>query len=92
MNSEELKAIESRRQTLLEQLSVAETALRRNLHTHDFGNTAREHMERALAHIREAYVAFNEMGHARTVQQLVNDLVRIQQVMDGSRPGQSQRI
>jgi hypothetical protein len=49
-------------------------------------------MERALAHIREAYVAFNEMGHARTVQQLVNDLVRIQQVMDGSRPGQSQRI
>jgi hypothetical protein len=92
MNSEELKAIESRRQALLGQLSVAETALRRNLHTHDFGNTAREHMERAFAHIREAYVAFNEMGHARTVQQLVNDLVRIQQVMDGSRPGQSQRI
>jgi hypothetical protein len=92
MNSEELKAIESRRQALLGQLSVAETALRRNLHTHDFGNTACEHMERALAHIREAYVAFNEMGHARTVQQLVNDLVRIRQVMDGSRPGQSQRI
>jgi hypothetical protein len=92
MNSEELKAIESRRQALLGQLSVAETALRRNLHTHDFGNTAREHIERALAHIREAYVAFNEIGHARTVQQLVNDLVRIQQVMDRSRPGQSQRI
>jgi hypothetical protein len=92
MNPEELKAVESRRQALLGQLSVAETALRRNLHTHDFGNTAREHMERALAHIREAYVAFNEMGHARTVKQLVNDLVRTQQVMDGSRPGQSQRI
>jgi len=71
---------------------VAETALRRNLHTHDFGNTAREHMERALAHIREAYVAFNEMGQARAVQQLVNDLVRIEQVIDASRPGQSQRI
>jgi hypothetical protein len=56
------------------------------------GNTAREHMERALAHVREAYVAFNEMGQARTVQQLVNDLVRIHQVMDGSRPGQSQRL
>jgi hypothetical protein len=92
MNSEELKAIESRRQALLGQLSVAATALRRNLHTHALGNTAREHMERALAHVREAYVAFNEMGQARTVQQLVNDLVRIHQVMDGSRPGQSQRI
>jgi hypothetical protein len=92
MNAEELKAIESRRQALLEQLSVAETALRNNLHTHGFGHTAHEHMERALAHIREAYVAINEAGHARTVQQLVNDLVRIQQVMDDARRGQSQRI
>jgi hypothetical protein len=92
MNSSELKAIESQRQTLLEQLIVAEAALRRNLHTHGFGITAREHMERALAHIREAYVAFNEMGQARAVQQLVNDLVRIEQVIDAYRPGQSQRI
>jgi hypothetical protein len=92
MNSEELKAIESRRQTLLEQLTVAETALRGNLHVHGFGHTAHEHMERALAHIREAYVAINELSRARTVQQLVNDLVRIQQVMDDARRGQSQRI
>ncbi|HEX3718296.1 MAG TPA: hypothetical protein VGJ73_04620 [Verrucomicrobiae bacterium] len=92
MNAEELKAIECRRQALLEQLAVAETALRNNLHTHGFGHTAHEHMERALAHIREAYVAINEAGHARTVQQLVDDLVRIQQVMDDARRSQSQRI
>jgi hypothetical protein len=92
MNAEELKAIEGQRQTLLEQLTVAETALRSNLHAHGFGNIAHEHMGRALAHIREAYVAIHEMGRARTVQQLVNDLVRVQQVMDGARRGKSQRI
>ena len=92
MNNEEIKAIESRRHALLEQLTAAETALRNNLHTHGFGHTAHEHMERALAHIREAYVAINEAGHARTVQQLVDDLVRIQQVMDDAKRGQSQRI
>jgi hypothetical protein len=92
MNAEELNAIECRRQALLEQLTAAETALRNNLHTHGFGHTAHEHMERALAHIREAYIAINEAGHARTVQQLVNDLVRIQQVMDEARQSRSIRI
>jgi hypothetical protein len=92
MNAKEINAIENRRQALLEQLTAAETSLRSNLHMHGFGHTAHEHMERALAHIREAYVAINEAGHARTVQQLVNDLVRIQQVMDEARRSRSQRI
>ena len=92
MNPEELKSIESRRDSLLEKPTMAETALRGNLQVHGFGHTAHEHMERALAHIREAYVAINEAGHARTVQQLVDDLVRIQQVMDDAKRGQSQRI
>lgn len=92
MNTEELKAIESRRQSLLEKLTMAENALRGNLHVHGFGHTSHEHMERALAHIREAYVAINEAGHARSVQQLVNDLVRIQQVMDEAKGSRSQRI
>ena len=39
-------------------------------------------MERALAHIHEAYIAINEINRVRTVQQLVDDLNRIQQVMD----------
>ncbi|HTX21387.1 MAG TPA: hypothetical protein VMD27_05975 [Candidatus Aquilonibacter sp.] len=92
MNSDEIQAVESKRQALLSQLNAAESALRSGLHTHGFGSTARAHMERALAHIQEAYAAINEMGHARTVQQLVNDLVRVQQVMDDAKRGKSQRI
>jgi hypothetical protein len=92
MNAEELKAIESQRQALLDQLKTAEAALRENLHLHGFGGTAHAHMERAIAHIQEAYVAINEIGRARTVQQLVNDLVRVQQVIDTATRGKSQSI
>ena len=62
------------------------------LHTHGFGSTARAHMERARAHIQEAYIAINEINRARTVEQLVNDLIRVQQVMDAATRGKSQRI
>jgi hypothetical protein len=92
MNSEELKAIESQRQMLLAQLTSAEAALRNGLHTHGFGNTARAHMERAMAHIQEAYIAINEAKNVRTVEQLVNDLVRIQQVIDNAARSHSQHI
>ena len=61
MNSDDLKAIENQRQALLGQLTAAEAALRAGLHTHGFGSTARAHMERAMAHIQEAYIAINEM-------------------------------
>jgi hypothetical protein len=92
MNSEDLKAIENQRQALLGQLNAAEAALRTGLHTHGFGNTAPAHMERALAHIREACIAINEINRARTVEQLVNDLIRVQQVMDAAKQGKSLRI
>ena len=82
MNPDELKMVEAKRQALLGQLKAAESALRSGLHAHGFGSIARAHLERALAHIQEAYVAINEINRARTVQQLVDDLVRIQQVMD----------
>jgi hypothetical protein len=82
MNSGEIKAIESRRQALLGQLRTAEAAVRAGLHAHGFGDTARAHLERAMAHLQEAYVAINESKSVRTVQQLVDDLNRIQQVMD----------
>ncbi len=92
MNSDELKVIESQRQALLGQLTTAEAAVRTGLHTHGFGSTARAHMERARAHIQEACVAINEINRARTVEQLVNDLIRVQQVMDAAARGKSQRI
>ena len=92
MNSDDFKMVEAKRQELLGQLKAAESALRSGLHTEGFGSTARAHMERAMAHICEAYIAINEAKQVRTVQQLVDDLNRIQQVMDDARRGQSQRI
>jgi uncharacterized membrane protein YccC len=79
MNPDELKAIESRRQALLGQLKAAEAALRGSLHTHGFGGTARAHLERAMAHLQEAYIAITEMRAVRSVPQLVEDLNRIEQ-------------
>ncbi len=82
MSLENFNAAEARRQELLGQLKTAESALRGGLHAQGFGSLARAHMERAMAHLCEAYIAINEINHARTVQQLVDDLTRIQQVMD----------
>lgn len=78
----ELQAIEARRQALLGQIRTAEASVRAGLTAHGFGNTAREHLQRAMAHIQEAYIAINESKVVRTVPQLVDDLNRIQQVMD----------
>jgi len=92
MNSEEFKMVEAKRQELLGQIKAAESALRAGLHTQGFGSIARAHMERAMAHICEAYIAINEARQVRTVQQLVDDLNRIQKVMDDAKLGKSQRI
>jgi hypothetical protein len=93
MNSDDLKSVESQRQALLGQLTAAETALRAGLHnTRGFGDTARAHLERARAHIQEAYIAINEAKSVHTVQQLVDDLSRVQQVMDDVQRRKSQRI
>jgi len=78
----DLQAIEAKRQELLGQIRTAEAAMRTGLHITGFGNAAREHLERAMAHIQEAYIAINETKAVRTVSQLVDDLNRIQQVMN----------
>ena len=62
---------------ILEQLDTADQALRENLHRHDLDPTGREHMERALSHVREAYIATNEIGKARSVRRLVGDLEKV---------------
>jgi hypothetical protein len=78
MNADELNAAENERQTMLGQLQAAEAALRSNLHTHRVDVAARAHMERALAHVREACVAIRETGRARTVDQLVIELQQVE--------------
>ena len=92
MNLDDLNAMEARRQALLGQLRAAESALRNGLHTHGLAGNARAHLERALAHLCEAYIAINESRSVRSVHQLVDDLTRIQQVMDDTKRGKSQRI
>jgi hypothetical protein len=82
MSANEHNAIESQLQGLLGQLKAAESALRAGMHTHGFGCTARAHMERALAHIAESYIALTEPKNTRSVNQLVDDLNRIAQVTD----------
>jgi hypothetical protein len=67
---------------ILEELNTAEQSLRENLHRHDLDPTAREHMERALSHVREAYIATNEIGKARSVQRLVGDLERVERLTE----------
>ena len=88
----ELQAIEAKRQALLGQLRTAEAAVRAGLHAHGFGNAAREHLERAMAHIQEAYIAINESKPVRTVPQLVDDLNHIQQVMDEANRRKSHHV
>ena len=94
MSANEHNAIESQLQGLLGQLKAAEAALRAGMHTHGFGCTARAHMERALAHIAESYIALTEPKNTRSVHQLVDDLNRIAQVTDDCKRRQhnSQRV
>ena len=66
---------------ILEQLNTAEQALQENLHRHDLDPTAREHMERALSHVREACIATNEIGKARSVQRLANDAEKVDHLL-----------
>ena len=82
MNARKLNVSDSERQTLLGQLNAAESALRANLHKNGIDLITRAHMERALAHIHEAYVAINEVGRARTVQQLVHELMKVERLAE----------
>ena len=66
---------------ILELLDAAESALRENLHRHDLDQTARAHMERAANHVREAYVATNENGKARSVRRLARYLEKVERLM-----------
>lgn len=66
---------------ILEQLDIADQALRENLHRHDLDLIAREHMERAMSHVREACIATNEIGKARSVQRLVSDVEKVDHLL-----------
>jgi len=73
---------------IIEQLGIADQALRENLHRHDLDPTAREHLERALSHVREAHIATNEIGKARSVRRLVGDLEKVDHLTEKLRKRQ----
>jgi hypothetical protein len=58
----------------LKNLALAEDAIRDNLHMHGIDPVAREHLNRAIAHVREAFIASKGIDEARSVQGLVRDL------------------
>ena len=80
MNSPGLNLVELRRRALLSQLETAEVNLRAGLHQHGLDVLLRAHLERALAHIREVFIALNEQVPIRTAQELAGQLARIEQM------------
>jgi hypothetical protein len=89
MNADELNHLELRRRALLGQLQTADVNLRSGLHQHGMDALVRAHLERALAHIREAYIAVNEQTRIRTVQELTDQLARVEQIQAGLRARQT---
>ncbi|MGD0813541.1 MAG: hypothetical protein ABSA83_08055 [Verrucomicrobiota bacterium] len=80
MNADAQNRFELLRRTLLGQIQSAEVNLRVGLHQHGVDALVRAHLERALAHIREAYIAVNEQAKIRSVQELAGQLTRIEQM------------
>ena len=89
MNAGALNHLELRRQALLGQIQTADVNLRSGLHQHGMDALVRAHLERALAHIREAYIAVNEQAKVRTVQELADQLARIEQMQADLRARQT---
>jgi hypothetical protein len=67
-------------------LEVAETALRQNLYRHFQDETTRAHIERALAHVREAAIATEEGTNARSVNQLARELAGMERFFESLKP------
>ena len=89
MNAGALNRLELLRRTLLGQLQTADVNLRSGLHQHGMDAIVRAHLERALAHIREAYIAVNKQNKIRTVQELADQLVRVEQMQADLRAQQT---
>ena len=89
MNAGALNRLERLRRTLLGQLQTADVNLRAGLHQHGMDAIVRAHLERALAHIREAYIAVNEQAKIRTVQELADQFSRIEQIQADLRAQQT---
>jgi hypothetical protein len=89
MNPGEASTLDSQRYVLLARLQAADSSLRASLHQHGTDALVRAHLERALAHIREAHIAVRERIQIRTVQELADQLARIEQMREDLRAQQT---
>lgn len=78
----ETNAPDLNRRALHVRLQSADTALRASLNQPCAEALVRAHIERALAHIREAETALHNLARARTVEQLAEHLARIDEMRE----------
>ena len=82
MTAAESNAPDLNRHALHVRLQSADTALRAGLNQPCGEALVRSHIERALAHIREAETALHNLTRARTVEQLAEQLARIDEMRE----------
>ena len=82
MTAAESNAPDLNRHALRVRLQSADTALRAGLNQPCGEALVRSHIERALAHIREAETALHNLARARTVEQLAEQLARIDEMRE----------
>jgi len=82
MNSKQANTLDSQLSVLLARLQAAHTTLRAHLQQLATDALVRAHLERSLAHLREARIALNGQTNIRTVQELADQLTRIEQMRD----------
>ena len=82
MTAGETNTPDPNRHSLHVRLQSADTALRTSLKQPCAETLVRAHIERALAHIREAETALHNLARARTVEQLAEQLARIDEMRE----------
>lgn len=82
MTAGETNAPDLNRHALHVRLQSADTALRASLNQPCTEALIRAHIERALAHIREAETALHNLARARTVEQLAEQLAHIDEMRE----------
>ena len=80
MTASESNTTDLNRQAFITRLQTADTALRVGMGQDCIERLARAHVERALAHIREAETALHNLARARTVTDLAEQLAHIDEM------------
>ena len=80
MTASESNTTDLNRHAFIVRLQTADTALRVGMEQPCVERLARAHVERALAHIREAETALHNLARARTVTDLAEQLAHIDEM------------